>query len=205
MQRKLLKRFLELAGIAKERSISLGEKNDEITSFEDFVVNFMDDHPSDHVLLIVDENLDLALDDLSSQHSTISGSAMVQDIRHRLLPEQERQILALIRSANDSSHDIAIYNSPAHGFIAKAPMKKLSPVEVVAPLWEKHFAPATDSLSISSSTCETTMPSDASLSESSAGLDDLSDYIWSIDLIVSENRRESVRTLANYMGEATSI
>jgi len=33
-------------------------------------------------------------------------------------------MIALVRSANDSSSDIAIYNKRAHGFLPKAPIKR---------------------------------------------------------------------------------
>jgi len=85
----------------------------------------------------VDENLDVV--DESSNPSTISGSLCVQNIRERLSEEAERRIFALIRSANDSSSDIAMYNTRAHGFLPKAPIKRDKINEVLAPLWRKRF------------------------------------------------------------------
>lgn len=50
-------------------------------------------------------------------------------------------MFALIRSANDSSSDIALYNSRAHGFLPKAPIKKEKMSEILAPLWRERFPP----------------------------------------------------------------
>jgi hypothetical protein len=140
IQRKLLKRMLTLAGIDETRIIILGETAEEIRTFDDFVIGKVDNYPNDHFLLVVDENLDIDMDDLHVNQTTISGSMLIQNIRHCVLAEQERQILAVVRSANDSSHDIAIYNSRAHGFMPKAPFKKESVLEVLAPLWEGRFS-----------------------------------------------------------------
>lgn len=96
-------------------------------------------HPNDYFLLMVDENLDVEMEDVQMKHSTISGSLLVQSLRQKLLPEQEAQILTLIRSANDSKDDVAIYNSRAHGFFAKAPVKKDLVREKLAQLWQKRF------------------------------------------------------------------
>lgn len=108
-------------------------------------------HPNDHFLLIVDENLDVEMDDVDLKHSCVSGSLLVQKLRYRLLPEQERQVMALIRSANDSSHDIAIYKSRSHGFIPKAPIKKDKISAILAPIWHDRYAALEDDRSVTSS------------------------------------------------------
>ncbi|KAL7541450.1 hypothetical protein ACHAXR_013266 [Thalassiosira sp. AJA248-18] len=152
IQMKLLGKFFEFAGIPKERIKVFGKDADEINGFVDYVTNFMDEHMSDHVLLIADENLDVM--DEASKHITISGSQLVENIRLRLLPEQEKLLVALIRSANDSSSDVAIYKSRAHGFIPKAPIKKGNVLEALAPLWIARYpeptTPDDDSQSIRS-------------------------------------------------------
>lgn len=89
--------------------------------FVDNVVNFMEENIGDHILLIADENLDIV--DEAAKHTTVSGSHLVEMIRARILPEQERFLFSLIRSANDSASDIAIYNSRAHGFLPKGKEK----------------------------------------------------------------------------------
>ena len=130
VQMKLLGKFLELP---KDRIKVFGKDANEIMSFVDYVVNFMDEHMGDYILLIADENLDI--NDEAAKHVTISGSQLVENIRMRLLPEQEKRLVALIRSANDSISDVAIYNSRAHGFLPKAPIKKGNVLETLAPLW----------------------------------------------------------------------
>ena len=68
------------------------------------------------VLAIVDENLEL--DDASV---TISGSHAIARAREKLTRAEEARLLVLIRSANDSAHDVAMYRERAHGFLSKAP------------------------------------------------------------------------------------
>mmetsp|Transcript_36823 Transcript_36823/g.78511 ORF Transcript_36823/g.78511 Transcript_36823/m.78511 type:complete len:1179 (+) Transcript_36823:87-3623(+) len=137
VQMKLLGKFFEFAGIQKDRVRVFGQTADEIMGFVDYVVNFMDENMGDYVLLIADENLDVV--DEASRHVTISGSQLVENIRSRLLPEYEAKLVALIRSANDSLSDVAIYKSRAHGFLPKAPIKKANVLETLAPLWIARY------------------------------------------------------------------
>ena len=90
--------------------------------------------------MIVDENLDVVDD--SSRSISISGSQCVDNIRNRLPKELERKMLALVRSANDSKSDIAIYNKRAHGFLPKAPIRREKVNEMLAPIWLKRFPPS---------------------------------------------------------------
>lgn len=139
VRRKLLKRFLNLAGFADDRMIIQGESYEEISSFDDFALKFITNHPDAYFLLIVDENLDVSMDNGVTKQGTISGSRLVQSLRNHLLPEQECQVLALIRSANDSKHDIAMYKSRAHGFIPKAPLDRERIQENLDQLWKERF------------------------------------------------------------------
>ena len=142
IQQKLLGKFFEFAGMSKDRIKVFGKDYGEIFGFVDFVVNFMDENMGEPVLLIADENLDVT--DEASRHITISGSQLVESIRSRLLPEQERDLIALIRSANDSSSDVAIYKARAHGFLPKAPIKKGNVLETLAPLWLSRYPPKSE-------------------------------------------------------------
>ncbi|KAL7452366.1 hypothetical protein ACHAWC_004089, partial [Mediolabrus comicus] len=140
IQRKLLSKFFEFAGIPEEKTTIVGDGHDEIMGFEDFVCNFIENHPEDFVFLLVDENLDVVDD--NSVRSTISGSLCVENIRKRLPAKLERRMFALVRSANDSSSDIAIYSTRAHGFLPKAPIKRDKVLETLAPLWQGRFPPS---------------------------------------------------------------
>ena len=137
IQRKLLERMFSLLGINKSRVTILGKDADEIMGFDDHVVKSIQNNPSDFFLVIADENLDVVID--KTRNSTISGSRCVQRIRELLERNEECRLLALVRSANDSSDDIAFYNSCAHGFLPKAPLKKDKVLETMAPIWEKRF------------------------------------------------------------------
>ena len=160
IQRKLLGKFFDFAGIPTDYQTIVGDGYDEIMGFEDFVVNFIENHSEDYIFMVVDENLDVV--DESSEPMTVSGSMCVEKIRKRLPVRLERQMFALIRSANDSSSDINIYKTRAHGFLAKAPIKKDNVVEMIAPLWLERFPPSEFGESMGLSSCRTTAGSIAS-------------------------------------------
>lgn len=143
IQRKLLRRFFHHAGLPETHQIILGQTAEEITGFVAFVVDCVTRHPGDRFFIIADENLevDLEVKDDASVHETISGSKCIKKIRNSLDPEQERRMLALVRSANDSPYDLALYNSRAHGYMPKVPLRGISVRETVLPLWEKRFPP----------------------------------------------------------------
>ena len=133
VQMKLLGKLFEFAGIQKDRIKLFGQDSDEIMKFVDYMVNFFDENKEDYVLLIADENLDVM--DGASKHMTMSGSQMVETIRSRLLPEQEKRLVALIRSANDSLSDVALYEARAHGYLPKAPIKRGEVLQKIKPVW----------------------------------------------------------------------
>ncbi|CAJ1964572.1 unnamed protein product [Cylindrotheca closterium] len=137
IQRRLLSKFLSHAGVPESRQIIQGSTAEEIRAFDSFLVDLVEKNSEDYFLVIVDENLDIT--ENGTLRSTVSGSECIQRVRQRLAPEHERRILGLVRSANDSSQDIASYLSRAHGFVSKAPVRSSSVAETIAPLWKKRF------------------------------------------------------------------
>lgn len=95
----------------------------------------------DFIFILVDENLDIENRD-GSKRKSISGSHCVEKIRKRLSKEAEKRIFALVRSANDSTSDVSLYNIRCHGFLPKAPLRKEKINETLAPLWYKRFPPS---------------------------------------------------------------
>jgi hypothetical protein len=88
----------------------------------------------------VDENLDYGIGSVvEGEDIALSGSLIVQRILQGMSPEQESRILALVRSANDSTTDVACYIERTHGFFPKAPMQKDRVREIIAPLWAGKF------------------------------------------------------------------
>ena len=138
IQRKLLRRFFVHAGIQENRQIVLGNNKDEISGFVEFVVDFVRRHPDDLIFLIADENLEMGGSSISD-HELMSGSECIKRIRNELDHAQEQRILALVRSANDSPDDLALYTSRAHGYMPKVPLRGISVRETVSPLWKKRF------------------------------------------------------------------
>jgi CheY-like chemotaxis protein len=151
IQRKLLSNLLEKAGVVESRQIVRGSTAAEILAFDSYLVELVRQNPSDYFLVIVDENLDITQ---NGTRRIISGSECIQRVRQQLLPGQERQMLALVRSANDSTEDVATYNSRAHGHISKGASTPLSSVETIAFFWEQRFKGNATSETITSSSDE---------------------------------------------------
>lgn len=140
IQRRLLAKYFSFAGIPETRVRILGGTTEEIKGFNDWAFDFVTDHPDDFFLFIVDENLEVNDSDITAtKEVTISGSKCVSKIRQKLGPEQESRILTLIRSANDSAEDVAIYSSRAHGYLPKVPIKPGAVLEELTPLWLDRF------------------------------------------------------------------
>ena len=137
IQRKIMDRFLKMAGIPESRRLILGSDSSEVYGFCEYVVNLMKEYPDDKVLLIADENLDIV--DGGATHQTVSGSLCVQKLRQQLDYGAERRLLALIRSANDSASDLELYKARAHGFLLKEPMRKGKVLDAIKPYWTRRF------------------------------------------------------------------
>ncbi|KAL7549040.1 hypothetical protein ACHAWF_012302 [Thalassiosira exigua] len=175
IQRKLLTKFFDFMGVPADQCIILGEE-DEIESFEDFVIDFMQNHEADYVFILVDENLDI-VNESTTKH--ISGSRCLENIRNRLPCELERQMLAVVRSANDSESDISTFNNRAHGFIRKAPLRREQVKETLAPLWLNRFPPSEFDYSIHSD--EQSASTVSSLEELACNPEDLQQLLNEID------------------------
>ena len=138
IQRKLMNRFLALAGIPETKRRVYGKNSEEILGFNKTLMKLIRENTNDKFLVIVDENLEIG--DSGVHEKTVSGSMCVKQLREELSESEESRLLALIRSANDSADDVARYESRAHGFLPKAPMNKDSVLELIRPWWESRFA-----------------------------------------------------------------
>jgi hypothetical protein len=137
IQRKLLAKIFNLLDIQRDKQLVMGANAKEISQFNEVVIKLIQSNPDEYFLLIADENLDVTEDLV--HHQTVSGSALIHRLRNDLGPELERRLLAVVRSANDSSTDTALYLSRSHGFFPKAPIKKDKVFEILAPLWIRRF------------------------------------------------------------------
>jgi len=137
IQRKLLGRFLSLAGVDKTKRKIMGKDAEEVLGFNKFLEEIIRENPDDKFLVIVDENLDIL--DGGAHQKTVSGSLCVKLLREQMDPADESRLLALVRSANDSSEDVALYKSRAHGFLPKAPIQKDRVLELIQPWWAERF------------------------------------------------------------------
>jgi len=137
IQRKLMDRFLKIAGIPKEKRVIVGKDSKEIYGFCDMVVKLLKDEQESRFLVIADENLEVV--EGAAMHGTVSGSLCIQRILERLEPPEESRLLALVRSANDSNSDIETYKARAHGYLLKAPIDKNGVMGAIKPWWLKRF------------------------------------------------------------------
>lgn len=137
IQRKLLGRFLSLAGVDKTKRKVMGNSAEEVLGFNDFLEETMRANKDDKFLVIVDENLDIL--EGGAHQKTVSGSLCVKRLREQMDPADEKRLLALVRSANDSAEDVALYKSRAHGFLPKAPIQKDRVLELIQPWWAERF------------------------------------------------------------------
>lgn len=140
IQRKLMDRYLKVAGVDKNRRVVVGKDANEIYGFCDMVVELVERNPLDKFLVIADENLDV-LEGGVALHGTVSGSLCLQKILERLDPVDSDRVLALVRSANDSAKETDVYKSRAHGYLVKAPIDKAGILKSLEPWWFKRFPP----------------------------------------------------------------
>jgi hypothetical protein len=137
VQRKLLNRLLSVLGIEKEKRIILGSTAEEVLEFNNIVRKLVESNRDNKFLIIADENLDIVED--GTRRSTISGSRSIERLLQELDPSDEARVLALVRSANDSSEDLALYKGRTHGFLLKEPIRPDRVQGILRPLWLKRF------------------------------------------------------------------
>uniref|UniRef100_A0A7S1CUP5 Uncharacterized protein n=1 Tax=Cyclophora tenuis TaxID=216820 RepID=A0A7S1CUP5_CYCTE len=137
IQRKLLNRFLTLAGVNTYKRRVLGQNPDEIMGFTEYLVDLVRRNKDDKFLVIVDENLDIV--DEGTTRQTVLGSLCIQAALREMSAEEERRVLALVRSANDSKEDVELYLERAHGFMPKAPIQKHMVLHILEPYWKDRF------------------------------------------------------------------
>ena len=82
------------------------------------MVDQVQKYPDDYHIIIADENLDV-YDDQACGRIVVSGSKCIENGLSLLEDSLKDKVLALVRSANDSSEDVNIYKSRCHGFLPK--------------------------------------------------------------------------------------
>lgn len=137
VQRKMLSRILTHSGVEESRLSVLGKDYADTKSFEELLLRLVKENPGDKLLVLVDENLDFRGDD--GKQVVLSGSLITEAILKEMTPSQESRVLALVRSANDSAEDMAVYCKRTHGFFPKAPVNRDRVREVLASLWKNRF------------------------------------------------------------------
>jgi hypothetical protein len=138
IQRKLMARILGHVGVEESKRIILGSTPAEVFDVGWHISKVLEENPStSKVLILVDENLDFG--ESEGHPVVLSGSVIMKDVLAKLTAEEERRTFVLVRSANDSADDVALYMRRTHGFFPKAPMQRQRIRELLAPLWAERF------------------------------------------------------------------
>jgi signal transduction histidine kinase len=192
IQRRLLDRFLSLAGVERSRRKILGGTSKEILGFKEYLGNLIRNNPRDKFLVIVDESLDIV--DEGKNRRTVSGSKFVEMLNLELGFEDGRRMLALIRSVKDSNDDIAIYKARAHGFIPKAPIQKDKVLEMIEPWWKHRFPISRTSRPRRTEPIATIAEkrNDSDDEEEGVGIEDLMETIQHIDALLEGNSEDEL-------------
>ena len=90
-----------------------------------------------HSYLIISQDYDNPSS--NRQDGIYSGSSIMKEILGRMPSNNLARCLVLMRSANDSAVDIALYTQRTHGYFPKAIMQKDRTREILAPLWKERF------------------------------------------------------------------
>ena len=140
MQRKQLVRIINKMNIPETNTFIRGDGMNEILSLPTFLHNKITNYPDHFHVIICDENLDYYNDfqELLQEH----GSMICKNLLDNL--EENYNILAFIRSANDSVEETEAYLKLVHGVLPKG--MKLSEIKrTIAPLWLNKFGLVTPS------------------------------------------------------------
>ena len=187
IQRKLLGRILGHVGIEEDRCIVLGRSQSEVHSLHEVVRDLLAKDSDSKVLILVDENLDFGqFNKQGDEDVVLSGSKIMESILQSLTPSDESRILALVRSANDSSEDLAVYSARTHGCFPKSSMMRERVREILAPLWADRFFSPHKSRAESEDSSEHSSDSDDMLQ------DELRRQIERIDQLILSASDESV-------------
>jgi hypothetical protein len=143
IQRKLMARILSHVGVEQSKLIVLGKNTQEVSGLEDMIVKVIQENPKNKILLLVDENLDYRRE--LDQQILLSGSLVMQEVLAKMTPDQASRLCVLVRSANDSADEIALYTQRTHGFFPKVPMQQERVREMLAPLWTARFVSSEES------------------------------------------------------------
>ena len=148
MQRKILKKIFQTIDVPDARVVISGATFAECSNFAGATEEHIRQHPDDLHLIVADENLDHQSEDsvLPTLERT-SGSRAIEEILGSLKTNGllERQVLALVRSANDCIDDIALYKSRGHGILPKEIVRRGDVLRVLEPLWQERFGAYRDS------------------------------------------------------------
>lgn len=141
VQRAILGRIFGLLGVEKENTFVLGGTDEEMLGFADLVLQLVRRYPSRHFLIIADENLELA----HAGSEMVSGSEALARVQAELEPSLHARLLLVVRSANDSADDTAVYLQRAHAVMPKRGFSKSAILEDASTLWRERFgAPKAD-------------------------------------------------------------
>lgn len=136
IQRKLMKRIFQYAGVDEERIIVKGKDASDIKELDRMLAKILSRDERCNILVLMDENLDY---DNAGDAIRMSGSKYSERALQKLHPTHRDRVFLLVRSANDADSDIALYKKRTHGFFPKATIRKDRVRELLAPAWFERF------------------------------------------------------------------
>jgi hypothetical protein len=142
VQRFILRKMFAALGADPGCVEIYGEHDAHLLNVAGIVVEAVRVHPEERVLVIADENLELA--DGCASMSVLSSSEF-HKVRAELDDAEMARLLLVIRSANDSRSDLARYLRSAHAVLPKRGFAKEAIFLSIAPMWRARFAPVSPS------------------------------------------------------------
>ena len=144
VQRKLMNRIFEHAGVPDSQRVLLGATSADIRVFERILHDLLQDHQTSRFVLLIDEHLDYTglQSGLSRCDGIYSGSLVMERILKEMPTHKSSRVLALMRSANDSAVDIALYTTRTHGYFPKVIVQRDQTRAILHKLWTEKFGPS---------------------------------------------------------------
>ena len=136
IQRKLMKRIFQYAGVDEERIVVKGKDASDVKELDRMLAKILSRDERCNILVLMDENLDY---DNAGDTVRMSGSKYSAKALQKLHPTHRDRVFLLVRSANDADSDIALYKQRTHGFFPKATIRKDRVRELLAPAWFERF------------------------------------------------------------------
>ena len=177
IQRKLLLRIFASVGIQNGRKKVIGRNAGELDSIGALFGAILDEDPDSKIIVLIDENLDFT-DDQGARVIRSGSKIMLGVLESMSVPRRDR-VLALVRSANDSSGDVALYKQRTDGFFPKIATKQEVAMEIIEQAWIEKYGVTNDPAILAQFGVN-----EEECGEESISRDDLREVVSSVDTLL---------------------